>query len=131
MGKSVIAIIRHSHLRIVVRRVSLYWGCCMAKGELSCYCGVTKGALAVLVDGKRVGLLCSDCARDLYALRAFIIAAGWVYGWPVVKFAPLRDFSSGAAQVRLLGIIGAERARAVQAKEARLDRRLAWAVGPV
>ncbi len=102
----------------------------MAKGELSCHCGQAKGALAVLVDGKRVGLLCSDCARDLYALRAFIIAAGWFYGWPVVKFAPLRDFWSGAAQVRLLEIIGAERARAFQAKEARLDRRLAWAVGP-
>lgn len=99
--------------------------------RLSCYGGCSPGAKLALrasFQGKAVGTLCEACVRDGYALRTFTAAAGWLYGWRSLTFT-----LHGAAAVEPLrqavqDILDDETSRADEARLARLERRIRWAM---
>jgi hypothetical protein len=104
----------------------------MPKGKLSCSGACLPGSRAVLKAaalGKVVGYLCEVCARDDYALRTFLVAAGWLHGWREVRFTLVGPGRGEPLSLLLLAAIEEEKSRASECREQRLSRRLAWAVG--
>jgi hypothetical protein len=100
----------------------------MPKGDLTCNCG-NKSALHAFVQGKRVGYLCEACARDDYALRSFLVAAGWLYGWRSLRFTYVNAANSGELRRAIMSAVDEEESRAYECRELRKSRQLAWAVG--
>lgn len=109
----------------------------MPKGQLTCGQGngCLPGSKLVLsvtstaLGGRRVGWICECCARDDYSLRAFLIAAGWLYGWRNLRFNYWGAGKVGPLHLALMGAIDEESSRADEARHERLRRRIDWAVG--
>jgi hypothetical protein len=101
----------------------------MPKGDLTCNCG-KKSAVHAFVQGKRVGYICEPCARDDYALRSFLVAAGWLYGWRMLRFTYVNAAAtSGELRLAIMSAVDEEESRAYECQELRKSRQLAWAVG--
>lgn len=108
----------------------------MPKGQLACGQGNgclpgSKLALSVTstaLGGRRVGWLCEGCARDDYSLRAFLVSAGWLYGWRNLRFHYWGAGKQGALRLALMEVIDDESSRADEARHARARRQIDWAV---
>ncbi len=105
----------------------------MPKGDLACSGNGSclpgsKICLSVAVEGHRVGFICEDCARDDYYLRAFLVAAGWLHGWPRLRFNYWNAGKETQLRMALMGVIAEESAAFDEARSARVRRRIVWAV---
>lgn len=105
----------------------------MPKGELACSGNGaclpgSKRCLSIVVDNRRVGFLCEDCARDDYSLRAFLVAAGWLYGWRRLRFNYWNAGKETRLRMSIMGVIAEESAAFNEACSARVRRRIDWAV---
>ncbi len=109
----------------------MFWGfvVMVKSGGLSCGCSRTRGTLEAVYEGRRVGLLCEDCALDLYSLRAFVISARWLYRGRQLHFVPRGPGTAEPLHGRLLAVVDAEARRAREAKDSALIALLSRAVG--
>lgn len=108
---------------------SLGRGYDVPKGHLTCGCSSGKSVLHVFVQDKRVGFLCEGCGRDDYALRSFLVSAGWLYGWRMLRFVYVNAGSEGPLRLALMNAVDEEESRAYECQQLRKKRQLAWAVG--